>query len=322
MTKAKSPSFLGLSMEIVTILATTLACGKVSETSDGAPDSSVDVSACMSCTSKIQHAMGTMCTDAGGCDYNSCAVGFGDFDGDRANGCESTLPNGVAEASHLVLWLSGDVGWDGQIWRDQSGGGRNGTVYTGTPGTATQNGRSVVNFNGGEILVNAGFPNWIGVTVMAVSNTSTDDALITMGVSYNPGCSTTAPAGAPGCVPYDQLAFSANMTLAQCDPAIGDCYGALSPNSPPYTWIRTVALEDPTVNPSFHSYFNGVDNGTLTHKYNYPHPTPWNTSRKDTIIGWRNYRGLLAEIIVFNVPISQASRLALDAYLATKWNVH
>jgi hypothetical protein len=38
-------------------------------------------------------------------------------------------------------------------------------------------------------------------------------------------------------------------------------------------------------------------------------------------IGWRNYRGQIAEIIVFNTALSDASCTAIDAYLATRWKV-
>jgi hypothetical protein len=224
--------------------------------------------------------------------------------------------------SHLVLWLEGDVGWNGTTWTDQSGGARHANVYYGAPGTTTQNGRSVVDFNGGELLINAGFPNWAGVTVFAVANTSADDSVLSMGVSYNPNCTTTAPLGAANCVAYDQLAFNANMSLQQCDPAVGTCWQAYSPGVSLNTWVRSIAVEDPAANPSFRSYFNGVDNGALNHNLAYPYPAPWSTPRKDAIVGWRNYRGKVAELIVFNVPLSDASRTAIDAYLATKWNVH
>ena len=311
------------------------ACGTVkaqpdakSMPRDGAPDAAtadagVDASACGGvCSTQVQHATGATCTSANQCDYATCVAGYGDVDGDRTNGCESTLPTGVPEASRLVLWLAGDTGWNSQTWVDQSGGGRNATVYSGAPGTAMQNGKYVVDFNGGELLINAGFPNWAGLTVLAVSNTSADDSMISMGVSYNPSCTTTPPAGAPNCVPYDQLAFNPEMSLQQCDPSTGSCYQAYSPAAPLNTWIRTIAEEDPAANPSFHSYLNGVDNGALNHNLTYPYPAPWSTPRADTVLGWRNYRGKVAEIIVFNVPLSDASRSALDQYLATKWNVH
>lgn len=111
------------------------------------------------------------------------------------------------------------------------------------------------------------------------------------------------------------------MSLQQCDPAVGTCYQAYSPDVPVNTWMRTTAVQDPAANPSFRSYFNGADNGVLTHNLDYPYPAPWSTPRKDTIVGWRNYRGRVAEIIVFNVPLSETSRQALDNYLALKWNV-
>jgi hypothetical protein len=313
-------------------LLATAACGSVASPkqpdaavtpADGPVDGAAgDANACAVCPTQVQHAAMSTCTAASQCDYTTCVAGYGDFDGDRTNGCESTLPTGVPEASRLVLWLAGDVGWDGQNWADHSGSSRNATVYYGAPGTAMQNGRYVVDFNGGEMLISAGFPNWAGLTVLTVANTSTDDAVIAMGVSYNPSCTAAAPNGAANCVPYDMLAFGANMGLQQCDPSVGTCWQAYSPGVTLNTWMRTIAVEDPTANPSFHSYFNGIDNGALNHNMNYPYPAPWSTPRKDTILGWRNYRGKVAEIIVFNVPLSEASRTALDTYLANKWNVH
>jgi hypothetical protein len=250
------------------------------------------------------------------------------MDGDRTNGCESAYPNGVPEASALVLWLPGEQ-WNGTTWIDLSGGARNAASgFYGTPGTSTLNGKNVVNFNGGELLVSAGFPAWSGFTVFAVNNTSTDDSIITMGVSYNPGCATTPGAsgnwGAPNCVAYDMLSFGSGMSLQQCDPSIGSCWQVYSPGITG-KWVRSEAELTPGANPSFHSYYNGADNGSsLGHNENYPYPAPWGAAgnRKDTVLGWRNYRGYVAEIIVFNKPLSDASRNAIDSYLAYKWNVH
>jgi hypothetical protein len=278
-------------------------------------------SACVNCATKVLNVTGLLCVSSGSCDYTSCAAGYGDYDGDRTNGCESTLPTGIPEASNLVLWLAGE-NWNGSTWPDKSAGGRTATTYYGTVGTSTLNGRNVAVFNGGELLINAGFPAWNGLTVLTVANTTADDALITMGVSYNPGCTTTAPNGAPGCVAYDMLAFGGAMGLQQCDPSAGTCYQAYASGVAGNGWVRTIAEEDPSQNPSFHTYNDGADEGALGHNLNYPYPAPWSTPRTDTIVGWRNYRGSVAELIVYNVPLAATSRQAIDAYLATKWNVH
>ena len=278
--------------------------------------------ACSNCQSVVLNASGATCTSAGACDYSNCSAGFADVDGNRANGCESTTPKGVTESGNLVLWLAGE-NWNGSSWLDASGAGRNATTYSASVGSATQNGRTVAVFNGGELLVNNGFPSWsAGLTVMTVANTTTDDFLVTFGVSYNPSCTTTAPLGAPGCVAYDMLGFGAGMGLQQCDPGIGGCYQAYPFGVAGNGWVRTTAESTPGQNPSFHTYENGSDEGAIDHNLAYPYPAPWATPRTDTIIGWRNYRGSVAELIVFNVPLSTASRQALDAYLANKWNVH
>jgi hypothetical protein len=274
---------------------------------------------CVDCGLRILHAA-AICGATGVCDYTACSGGYADVDGNRSNGCESTLPTGVPESASLVLWLAGED-YNGQVWPDRSLGRRDANAYGGSPAIAQRNGRNVVNFNGGgQLLVSAGFPNWAGLTLFAVSSTSNGDFFISMGVSYNPGCSTTPPAGAPGCVAYDQLGFPPEMSLQQCDPAAGTCYQAYGP-APLAGWFRSTAWENPQVNPSFRSFFNGVDNGNLNHNLNYPYPPPWPTPRKDTVLGWRNYRGLVAEIILYNAPLSDASRVAVDTYLGTKWKV-
>jgi hypothetical protein len=278
--------------------------------------------ACVNCQAQVLNASGVLCSMAGACDYSACAAGFADVDGNRANGCESTTPKGVAEAGNLVLWLDGDL-WNGSTWPDSSGGGRTATTYVGTVGKSTRNGHTVADFSAGgsELLINAGFPNWNGLTVMTAANTIKDDFLITMGVSYNPGCTTTAPLGAPGCVAYDMLGFGASMGLQQCDPGIGSCYQAYA-TAVGTGWLRTTAEETPSANPSFHTYSNGADEGVLNHNLAYPYPSPWSTPRTDAIVAWRNYQGYIGEIIVFNVPLSDASRQALDTYLANKWAIH
>lgn len=308
------------------IVIMVAACGSVSSQPDMNRDAAADTSSgssddpCAVCATQVQHGT-AVCTTAKTCDYTTCAAGFGDFDADRANGCESTLPTGVPEANNLVLWLAGDVGWNGTTWTDRSGGARHANTYYGAPGSGTQNGRTVVDFNGGELLINTGFPNWAGVSILTVANTSQEDSLISMGVSYNPNCTTTPPNGAPNCVAYDQLAFNGSMTLQQCDPAVGTCWQAWGPTVPLNTWVRSVGIQNPAANPSYRSYFNGVENAGLNNNLNYPYPAPWSTPRKDTIVGWRNYRGKIAELIIFNVALSDASRIAIDKYLATKWNV-
>ena len=278
--------------------------------------------ACVECSKALQNAVNATCTATGTCDYGACLAGYADLDGNRANGCESTLPTGVPEAPSLVLWLAADTGWNGQAWLDQSGGGRDALPYVGAPGTGTLNGKSVVDFNGGSLLIPAGFPAWSGLTIFALANTSADDGLLTMGVSYNGSCDPSPPLGAAGCMPYDMLSFGAAMGLQQCDPQIGSCYQVYAPPIPLGAWVRSTAEEDPAANPSFRSFFNSVDNGAgSNHNLPYPYPPPWAAPRKDTIVGWRNYRGLVAEIIAFDAPLSDVSRKAVDAYLAAKWKV-
>jgi hypothetical protein len=275
---------------------------------------------CVDCLALVLNATGIACTGTGSCDYAACLTGFEDLDGQRANGCETTTPLGVAEAPNLVLWLAGE-NWDGSTWHDASGAGRNATTYDGTVGVGSLNGRPVAVFNGGQLLISTGFPSWsAGFSAMTVASTATDDYFIAFGVSYNTSCSTTPPAGAPGCVPYDMLGFTAAMAVEQCDPGPGLCYGTIPLGVTGAGWVRTTAVETPGVNPSVHTYENGSDEGAGTHDP-YPFPAPWATPRTDTVLGWRSYRGSVAELIVFNVPLSAASRQALDAYLANKWNV-
>ncbi|MCA9598400.1 MAG: hypothetical protein KC776_34040 [Myxococcales bacterium] len=51
-----------------------------------------DVNHCGKCTTQCnpQHVMNALCKN-GGCDYDSCQTGYGDCDGNRANGCETNL---------------------------------------------------------------------------------------------------------------------------------------------------------------------------------------------------------------------------------------
>ncbi len=42
------------------------------------------------CTAQVDHASGTNC-NAGACDYSACNTSYGDCDGNRANGCETSL---------------------------------------------------------------------------------------------------------------------------------------------------------------------------------------------------------------------------------------
>jgi hypothetical protein len=47
--------------------------------------------ACTSCGTAVLNASGRFCTATGTCDYGSCNASFADCDGNRANGCESSL---------------------------------------------------------------------------------------------------------------------------------------------------------------------------------------------------------------------------------------
>ena len=44
----------------------------------------------VNCASQVQNASGVNCA-SGSCDYSSCDAGYGDCDGDRSNGCETSL---------------------------------------------------------------------------------------------------------------------------------------------------------------------------------------------------------------------------------------
>ncbi len=246
----------------------------------------------------------------------SCKSNYFDYDGNVGNGCEAGLPTAVPEAASLVLWLEGDVGYDNWTWQDQSGNARHGNhLSTTAPGTSTLNGKPVVTFlNGEQLRVQAGFPAWSGFTIFGVSNTHVTGEMFSMGVSYNPSCSTTPPNGSPGCVAYDML--SSDLGLEMCDPVYGSCYQATGvPGMPTDQWIRYTAREDPTATSSFSSYLNGARTGASSGKF----PPPWNTARTDTLLPWAAWRGQIAEIIVFNTPLSDASRTAIDNYLAHKW---
>jgi hypothetical protein len=248
----------------------------------------------------------------------TCKANYFDYDGNVGNGCEAGLPTAVPEAGNLVLWLEGDVGYDNWTWQDQSGNARHaGHLSTTAPGTSTLNGKTVLTFlNGEQLRVSAGFPAWSGFTIFGVSNTHVAGEMFSMGVSYNPGCNTTPPNGSPGCVPYDML--SSDLGLEMCDPSYGSCYQATGvPGMPIDQWIRYTAREDPTATSSFSSYLNGARTGASSGKF----PPPWNTPRTDTLLPWAAYRGQIAEIIVFNTPLSDASRTAIDAYLSHKWGI-
>lgn len=242
-------------------------------------------------------------------------------DGDSATGCEPTT---VPEAPSLVLWLDGAQGWDGTTWHDRSGHGRDAKPYTSPVGSTTLNGLTAVSFGGGNLLIDAGFPPWEGATVFAVQWATATNALIAFGVSFNNiGCDLVPPAGAPGCVQYDQLAFGGfgALGLEMCDPSIGNCYKVYDVD-PPDAWVRTYMQEIPDTSLGARTWMNGAENVNLGHTPAYPFPAPWNTPRVDTIVAWANYRGSVAELIVFDSVLSDASREAVDAYLANKWNVH
>src|SRR5262245_35175820 len=111
---------LAMKRFVIAVMAVA-GCGSVNAKQDApqkTPDAPIDNPGGCDCSATVQHAMSTC--NAGACDYTSCNTGYADVDGDRTNGCESTLPTGVAEASHLVLWLPGDK-WNGTTWSDQSG---------------------------------------------------------------------------------------------------------------------------------------------------------------------------------------------------------
>jgi hypothetical protein len=291
---------------------------------DAAPDAS-----CAACNTQIQNATGATCT-MGACDYATCSAGYADEDQDRTNGCESTLPTGVPEASSLVLWLRGED-WDGTTWTDRSPGARSATTYFGTVGMGTLNGRRVAVFDGnGDLLISTGFPGWFGLSIMTVYNApNPNGAIISMGISFNYGngiCGTAAPAGAPGCQFYDILQFDTNLRLQECAESIQDCYQATGQVASGLGWLRMSGVLTPGATPSYRNYKNGVDEGDLAHNKPWPYPAPWNTPRYDTVVGWGLtpayiFSGSIAEIIIYNTPLSDTSRLALDAYLATKWGI-
>jgi hypothetical protein len=118
------------------------------------------------------------------------------------------------------------------------------------------------------------------------------------------------------------LAFGGfgGIGLEMCDGNIGTCFQAYDA-ALPSGWFRTIGMLSPNVTPSYRMFWNGADRGDEGHNVPWPFPAPWNTPRKDTVIGWNGYRGSIAEIIVFNVPLSDASRAAIDAYLSNKWGI-
>ncbi len=294
---------------------------------DAPVDAAADApDACGDCAAQILNANGAACT-ALGCDYTTCLAGYGDEDGNPANGCESTLPTGVPEIGNLVLWLRGDD-WDGFTWPDQSPGGRDAKLYYGSVGFGTLNGHHTVAFDGnGELRIVAGFPDWQGVTIMTVMTAPDGNgAPIAMGVSFNPGCATAPPSGAAGCDPYDMLRFDISLELSQCDPNIGTCYQAYPESLAGVGWQRSIGVLTPGATPSYHAYLSGIDEGALPHNRNYPYPAPWSTPRTDTILGWGGlatnmFSGSIAELILFDTALSDASRVALDAYLQAKWGI-
>jgi hypothetical protein len=51
---------------------------------------------CLDCTQTVLHAAGPFCTGAGSCNHGTCAAGFGDCDGNSANGCEDDVTKDAA----------------------------------------------------------------------------------------------------------------------------------------------------------------------------------------------------------------------------------
>jgi hypothetical protein len=288
-------------------------CGSGHDDNGCNVNTSNDASNCGGCGIHCNGPNTTGSCESGVC---TCKSGYVDYDGNPANGCEGGLPSSVPEHGSLVLWLEGDVGYDSYTWLDQSGASRHaGHLSTTAPGTSTLNGKTVLTFlNGEQLRVGAGFPAWSGFTIFGVSNTHVGGEMLAMGVSYNPGCSATPPNGSPGCVAYDML--SADLGLEMCDPSYGSCYhSAGGAGIPLDQWIHYVSRNDPSANSSFSAWLNGADTGATSTKL----PPPWNTPRTDTLLPWAAWRGQIAEMIVFNEAISDASRAAIDAYLTHKW---
>jgi hypothetical protein len=262
----------------------------------------------------------------------STGTGGAGSDGGVGDGGDGgTLPTDVPEAANLVLWLRGED-WNGSIWPDRSPIGALATIYYGQVGVGSLNGLSVAAFDGnGDLVIQTieGYPHWSGLTVMTVMTApNANGGIVSFGSSFNNvPCYMFPPGGASSCVEYDQLEFNALMTLQQCDPSIGTCWQAYGLSQPLGAgWVRLSGELTVGADPSYHVYLNGVDEGPIGHNQSWPYPAPWDTPRQSVIIGWGAvasglFSGSVAEIIVYNTSISDASRQALDAYLAAKWGL-
>jgi hypothetical protein len=336
-TKSRRAWALGaLAAEVMFVACNTLdgldtAYTEVGCLGAGCPDGSARPSGGTGGASTASHAAST---GTGGVSSASHAAstgtgGAGTGGAGGTGGFGGTLPTGLAEADSLVLWLRGED-WNGSTWTDRSSGGRDATLYFGDVGSGSLNGHKVAAFDGnGDLIITAGFPDWYGLSILTVVNTPIQNGsgIIAMGVSFNAGCYTLAPGGAPGCVLYDMLQFNAYLSLEQCDPTIGNCYKVFGmPDAAGAGWVRLSGVLDVGATPAYRVYLNGVDEGALGHDYTYPYPSPWATPRTDTIVGWGTsasnlFPGSIAEFIIYNTTLSDASREAIDAYLQSKWGL-
>ena len=106
-----------------------------------------------------------------------------------------------------------------------------------------------------------------------------------------------------------------------CDPNIGTCFQAYDSN--PSGWVRSIGSIVPNGNPGYRIWANGTEHAATGTNNPFPWAAsyPWTSPRKDTIIGWNGYRGTIAEIVVFNTTLTDASRTAVDNYLAGRWGI-
>jgi hypothetical protein len=276
-----------------------------------------------SCTpcGALPHVATSKCAN-GACAVGTCTPDYDDLDNDAGNGCETPNPLAFSPSS-LAVWLKADKGVvtasDGGVtgWTNLAGdGGVVETVRAGAPAVDTTlwpalPGVSSMKFVQGDafnidltVMMNAGFTTFVAATRYG------DTANLVLG---SPAYSSAGCCGGAGSA--FQLGWFNNTQVG----SEVYCNSIHTPATANTTSGYQPALMTMWFDGALNYFtFNGT---TINNSGQCPHAL-LNLSAPSFLGGGAGgpfFRGLVGEVVVYSIKLTDPDRAAVQTYLKTKW---